>query len=545
MTLPSGNPQVALVETVLADATGDGLPIKGLIRPEGNTWSIEIDRGSGLTVGNRRQVAAIRRLCELDVAIELAVRSGQAVRRVVEEVSKKEDGPHTACAQIRPLLLPTQVHDELYPYQRQGVAWLLRHKRALLGDDMGLGKTAQALAAARRLVRRGTVGWILVVVPRTLIANWLAEAKAWAPELTVSTALPTGSNRDAHWSRLVRRAHVLLTSYEQLRDPPAALLRNPPDLVIADEAHRLRNYGSQSTQGFRKLRTNWFWALTGTPVERDAEDLVVLLSLLDSARFSAADKSLPSSSLRARLRPYMLRRSKNHVLKDLPSVIEEKEILDLTDEQLYAYRNSVVQHVTSARQSSFLPLFNKLRMLCDIEPVTGSSSKLDRVIELLCDIQGMKEKAVVFSYILDPLKWLERRLAELHVQVGYSVITGDMSLEQRELAIIKFKSDAECTALLASTRIASEGLTLTEANHVVFVNQWWNPSSNSQARDRVVRIGQTRIVSIRSFMCRGTVEERLEHLLKEKALTFEELVESLSTPKREVDSLNLIGECAS
>ena len=116
-----------------------------------------------------------------------------------------------------------------------------------------------------------------------------------------------------------------------------------------------------------------------------------------------------------------------------------------------------------------------------------------------------------------------------------------MTLEQREQALDNFKTDAECHILLASTRVASEGLTLTEANHVIFINQWWNPSSNSQARDRVVRIGQSRIVSVKSFACRGTVEERLELLLKEKSLTFNELVDALSKSEEEIDTLDLFG----
>ena len=122
------------------------------------------------------------------------------------------------------------------------------------------------------------------------------------------------------------------------------------------------------------------------------------------------------------------------------------------------------------------------------------------------------------------------------------LVTGEMSLEQRARAVQEFKEAEECRVLLASTRVVSEGLTLTEANHVLFVNEWWNPSANAQARDRVVRIGQERIVCVKSFMCRGTVEERLERLLKKKAVTFSELVEALSRTTEVSGLSEMVGE---
>ena len=542
MKPPPNDPRNLVARTVLGGGSDVVLSVVSEFKKDNDTWTVFLRRGGNGSSGSRRRCMAVARLCELDSTIEFTLRSGRTVRRVVHLNPRPIDGPHAATEQILPLLLPIKVNDDLYAYQRQGVAWLLRHKRALLGDDMGLGKTAQALAGARRLIRNGHVAWSLIVAPRTLIANWVAEAKHWAPELTIATALPLGADREAQWNRLVRRAHLLLTSYEQLREPAKALIRNPPDLVIADEAHRLRNIGSQSTKGFRSLRTTRFWALTGTPIERDAEDLTVLLSLLDSARFSPADKSLPTASLRARIRPYILRRSKADVLKELPTVIEEKEILELTEEQKSAYRSAIRNHIKNATRAGFLPLFNRLRMLCDVDPCTGASSKLDRAVELIGDIDKLGEKAVVFSYILEPLNWLERRFKEAHASINYSVVTGEMTLEQRALALDNFKSNAACSVLLASTRVASEGLTLTEANHVIFINQWWNPSSNSQARDRVVRIGQSRVVSVKSFTCRGTVEERLERLLKEKSLTFNELVEALNESAKEIDTLDLFGQ---
>ncbi len=528
MTIPKISATIRTVRTVLRSHGGNTIPIYADFRPTGTGWRVVVKPAAEGQLGSQRLRLAIARLCELDTATKLTLQAGKTIQKKVTMQPTLIDGPHAATEQILPLLLPLKVKDDLYPYQRQGVAWLLRHKRALLGDDMGLGKTAQAIAAARRLIRTGSVAWVLVVSPRTLIANWEAESTRWAPELSTATALPLGTQRADYWARLVRRAHFLFTSYEQLRDPPDALIRNPPDLIIADEAHRLRNTSSQSTQGFRSIESERFWALTGTPIERDAEDLAVLLSLLDPSRFSPSDKTLPSLSLRARVRPYLLRRHKDNVLKQLPQVLEDHEVLDLSNAQQKAYHTAIASHRSDPPAAGILPLFNQLRAICDVEPNTGQSCKLDRVCELLSDISALNEKAVVFSYMLEPLVWLSRRLLAQGNKKKFTIISGEMSLQERADSLNTFKSDSNCYVLLASTRVASEGLTLTEANHVLFINQWWNPSSNAQARDRVVRIGQLRLVRVKYFTCRSTVEERLEHLLKEKSLTFDQLVEALS-----------------
>ena len=515
----SGSSQISVVATFSEEADG---------------WTVELSLGgspgSNFSAGKRRLRLATLRLCELDIAIELNLRKGRIVKRKISRDPIIFDGPHKASEQILPLLLPIRFTDSLYRYQRQGVAWLLRNNRAILGDDMGLGKTAQALASARRLIRSGRVAWVLIIAPRTLIANWVAEAAFWAPELTTATAIPSKNEREVKWARLTRRAHFLVTTYEQIRTPTKALLRNPPDLIVADEAHRLRNLESLATQGISRIKAKRLWALSGTPLERDAADLAVILSLLDPTKFSVEDKNLPTSSLRAQLRPFLLRRRKTDQLKELPQVIEENEILDLSAEQKDAYVAAIREYKPMTTAAGYLPLFNRLRMLCDVEPRSGASTKLDRTVELIDEITILNEKVVVFSYMLEPLNWLQRRLREVKSSVIVSKLTGEMTLEERAIALEEFISNSACKVLLASTRIASEGLTLTVANNVIFINQWWNPSSNAQARDRVVRIGQTRTVRIKSFTCKGTVEDRLQTILEEKSLSFNELVDVLSQP---------------
>jgi SNF2 family DNA or RNA helicase len=214
------------------------------------------------------------------------------------------------------------------------------------------------------------------------------------------------------------------------------------------------------------------------------------------------------------------------VLTDLPSVIEISEVVDLTDAQRATYEHALRRTRKQAWNNDFLGLFNELRSICDMDPVTGSSSKLDRIVDLLEEVQANGEKAVVFSFLRAPLKELARRLSE-DARIGCAVVTGELSISERESELLRFRTDVNCRVLLGSSRIAGEGLTLTNANHVMFINRWWNPTANDQARDRVVRIGQERVVEAWNFATRGTVEYSIEKILIDKKATFASLIESL------------------
>jgi SNF2 family DNA or RNA helicase len=318
-----------------------------------------------------------------------------------------------------------------------------------------------------------------------------------------------------------------LTNYEQLRTPPRALGDGRLDLVIADEAQWLRNLGAAVTRGVRSLKFSRFWALTGTPIERDTTDLVSLIAIMDPQRFSRDDGRLPAAVLRARARPYVLRRHKDQVLSDLPDVLESREYLELLPAQRSAYL-AKLQEVRPSGQSEgdTLRLLNELRQICDFDPVTRTGVKVNRTTELLSQIRSNGEKAVVFSVYIEPLHLLSQGLAEAGVQA--LTLTGDLDSSERDTTIANFRSQSDVTALLASIRVAGVGLTLTDANHVLFLNQWWNPSTNSQARDRVVRIGQSRKVHVYTYCCRNTVEDALERILAEKSALYAGVVDELA-----------------
>jgi SNF2 family DNA or RNA helicase len=434
---------------------------------------------------------------------------------------------------VRPLLLRAPDETHLMPYQAVGVEWLLDHPSGILADDMGLGKGVQAIAALRRLIRLGQARGGLIVCPRSLIANWEDELSRWAPELSRLRVTPSAREREEVWAAVVGRVHVLIASYEHLRDPPIALRGEHLNVIIADEAHRIRNLSAAVTRGMRMLRWSRFWALTGTPIERDSKDLATLLSTLDPRRFAPGDSTLSPSTLRARARPYILRRLKTEVLDELPPVLDTKETLELLAPQQRAYQRALRDTMRSGEPGSFLRLINELRTICDFDPETGKSVKVERITEIIDTITMAREKAVVFSYLLRPLDILQAELER--ADLALVRLEGSMSLAERAAALRRFKFDPNIVALLASTRVGGEGLTLTEANHVIFLNEWWNPSSNAQARDRVVRIGQLRGVRIYHFRCRGTIEQVLDRILEVKSEMYTSILDRLTDPASESD----------
>jgi SNF2 family DNA or RNA helicase len=407
----------------------------------------------------------------------------------------------------------------LLPFQVYGVDWLSSLDRAMLADDMGLGKTFQALAGISKMILEGEVTRILIICPRSLVFTWYAEIKKWTPYLSATAVIPSGNAAESVWKSRTGKSQIIITSYEQLRTNSNYMIEQA-QLVVCDEAHKLRNRSSNLSQSFRNLSPQKVWFLTGTPVERDSEDFATLFSLLLPKIFTPSDHKLGIDILKSRAKPYLLRRRKSEVLKELPPMLERQEFLELSTEQARSYREML-----SDSETSTLVKFGKLRHICDLDPVTGTSTKLDRIQELLEEISNLGEKAVVFSYWRKPLTALSEIL-EKKSPGSTQLLTSEMDLVQRDLAIQNFKN--RNVTLLASAKIASEGLTLVEANHAIFINRWWNPSSNEQARDRIRRLGQQRTTYMYSFTTIDTIEEKLDEILNRKEITNEDLVNAMS-----------------
>lgn len=407
----------------------------------------------------------------------------------------------------------------LMPFQEEGAAWLCQTQRAVLADEMGLGKTAQAISALHGLIQRGDAYLpFLVICPKSLLLTWMKEFRIWAPDLAISLLLPSQSASEFVWRERPMRAHGVVTSYEQLRQHGKRMATTNYSVVVCDEAHRLRNHTSALHKSLRKLDSRKLWLLTGTPIERDAGDFLNLLSLLEPTRFSRRLVDIPDVSIRSMASPYILRRERDTVLDQLPEHSTTEELLSLTDAQSARYKELLREPDPNA-----LSKLQRLLALCDLDPVSGASSKIDRLLEILSEVRARGQKAIVFSHKLAPLHVLEDRIAESSDEQRSYFLSGKISLGARESIIGQWRSDPR-GVLLASLQVAGEGLTLTEANWVIFLNQWWNPSSNAQARDRVRRIGQSQSTFEIVLRTVGTVEERVHELIQTKELTAERVV---------------------
>lgn len=426
-------------------------------------------------------------------------------------------------------------HFPSYPlkaHQEIGVDWLRDKQCAILADDMGLGKTLQAIAAFEQMQRAGTIENTLIVCPKSLIGVWEAEIRLWAPRLC-TVALHSSVSQKT-WAVLASQCQVAITNYEAIRSSSPA--PGAFDVLILDEVHKLKNSKSLNYSACYNLEPRVAWGLSGTPLENKPSDLTAILHLLDRKRISLSDERLPLASLRAVASGYILRRDKNAIAAELPEVLEKLDLVPLAPPQRARYEEILRDRESNATAAGWIATFNQLRDVCDYERSTGASSKIDRAMVILDSVLRLGEKAVVFSWRIEPLRLLGRRIAEQWNENTAETITGQTPSTRRSQIVSSFQTKDSPRVLLCSMRATAEGLTLTAANHVVFLNEWWNPAVNAQARDRANRIGQEKDVFVYRLRTSGTVETQLADILEAKSDLFDEIVNRL-TKGRAVDEL--------
>lgn len=446
----------------------------------------------------------------------------------------------------RSLHLPFQP----YPYQLEGIAFLMPRHSALLADEMGLGKTVQAILAMRLLFHGGMIRNALIVCPKPLVANWTRELRTWAADLPHEIIGGDGEARRIAW--LVSNCPVKLVNYELLtRDAgylskaddagdgphehytsagsPAAW---PPrfDLVILDEAQRIKNRDSRTAQVVRSLCRQRSWALTGTPIENHPDDLISLFAFLKPGHVPA---DTPPKRLPSLTSDYILRRIKEDVLEDLPPKIIRDTFLELTPAQRHSYdlaesegivrlnglgETITVQHV--------FELILRLKQICNFDPATGQSSKLEALLADLSEVAASGRKAIVFSQWIEPLEILARELAEFNPLVYH----GKVPARERETVLKAFRAEPRRAVLLMSYGTGSVGLNLQFANYVFLFDRWWNPAVEDQAINRVHRIGQREPVFVTRFVVQNTIEGRICEVLERKRQLFSELIEQNVAP---------------
>ncbi len=420
---------------------------------------------------------------------------------------------------IKALLLP----EPLYPFQYDGVHFLFQNHSALLADEMGLGKTVQAIVALRLLLQRGLISEALVVCPASLKANWFRELNKWASDLDTVVVEGSSSTRWRMWFGY--RAHVRIASYEQVRNDISDLEPQYFDLIILDEAQRIKNSETELSKAVKALSRGYSWCLTGTPLENRIEELV---SVLDFVKPGLLRENMLPGIMHERMAPHFRRRRKEEVLTQLPPKRYEDSWVELTVAQRAAYKRAEEEGLFHLRElgeditvQHIFALLTRLKQICNFDPETGESAKLDQMYDYLDEVVENERKALVFSQYAETLKWLEGKLTRFSPLIYH----GSLSQPQRDSAVRTFQQDPNRRVLLISLLAGGLGLNLQAASYVYHYDSWWNPARMSQAEDRAHRIGQQESVLVTRFLCVNTIEERIEQILKRKRRLFNEYVE--------------------
>ena len=460
---------------------------------------------------------------------------------------------------LAPIQIGTELQATLRPYQQAGVQWLyLLHRLGLgacLADDMGLGKTIQVLALLLVLRREQPDGPPSVLVaPASLLANWAAEAQRFAPSLRLLLAHPSampGAELRALDGQKLAGFDLVITSYGTLLRQPQ-LLHMQWRLAVIDEAQAIKNPASKQTRQTKKLQAQTRIALTGTPVENSLGDLWSIFdfthpALLGSATvFSRFAKKLSQSGhygpLKTLVQPYILRRLKTdkRVIKDLPDKTEVKSWCLLSPSQAALYQTSV--HELGAalenkpegieRRGLVLAFLMRFKQICNHPSqwtgdgvwAASESGKFARLRELVEVIAARQEKVLVFTQFRETTQPLAAFLGTVFGRAGLVLHGGTPVAERRQL-VQQFQEDEQTPFFVLSLKAGGAGLNLTAAAHVIHFDRWWNPAVENQATDRAFRIGQKNNVLVHKFVCRGTVEDRIDQLIESKRQLVSDVLE--------------------
>ncbi|MFO1161883.1 MAG: DEAD/DEAH box helicase [Reyranellaceae bacterium] len=472
--------------------------------------------------------------------------AGHWLARTLAELRRDTEGPGVDPGSL--------LQGTLRVYQRAGLQWLHLLARlglgACLADDMGLGKTIQVLSLLLVLKQQRAGSRhkpSLLVAPASLLANWSAEIARFAPGLKAVVVHPSALSANElkeDGGAVVADADLAITSYGFLSRVPW-LTSTPWRLVVLDEAQAIKNPGARQTRTVKQLRADARIALTGTPIENRLGDLWSIFDflnpgLLGSARqFSSYAKGLaeseghnPYGPLRQLVQPYVLRRMKTDksIIADLPDKTEVKAFCGLSRKQAALYEQAVRELGDRLegsdgieRRGIVLTLLMRLKQICnhpsqwlgDNAWAENDSGKFARLRELAEEIAARQDKVLVFTQFRETTAPLASFLGSVFGRAGL-VLHGDTAVGKRRELVRQFQEDEGVPFFVLSVKAGGTGLNLTAASHVIHFDRWWNPAVENQATDRAFRIGQTKNVLVHKFVCRGTVEEKVDQMIEAK-----------------------------
>ncbi len=423
-----------------------------------------------------------------------------------------------------------------FHYQWEGVSFLYSRDAAILADEMGLGKTMQAITTVRLLLRNGDIRNVLFVCPKPLVTNWKREFEVWAPEIPVVVIQGDRVRREWQWG--LQDIPVKIANYELLhRDneiySPAQGLKKHFDLVVLDESQKIKNIRSATSTAARSISRTRSWAMTGTPIENSPDDLVGIFEFLSPGYLTNDMK--PSVMGRA-VQDYILRRTKDLVQKDMPPRLYRDAELFMTPEQQETYFMAESQGAVRLSEMGdsitiqhVFELVLRLKQICNFDPCSGDSPKLQRLEADLEEIASSGRKAIVFSQWTETIFQLSKHLQRF----GALEYHGKIPPSKRDAVIQQFKESPDHHVLLMSYATGAVGLNLQFCNYVFLFDRWWNPAIEDQAINRAHRIGVKGAVTITRFLMLNTIEERINRILEEKRALFETILSgSREQPKK-------------
>lgn len=439
-------------------------------------------------------------------------------------------------------VLPKGLQADLRPYQVTGYKWLKMLSKygfgGILADDMGLGKTLQVIAyMLSEIEENGKNDPFLIVAPASLTYNWHYEIMKFAPAMESFVVSGTAEERTA-MIQAAQSNQVLITSYPSFRQDADIYKKQKFSLLTLDESQMVKNYHTKTAQALRGLNIKKRFALSGTPIENKIEELWAIFQLIMPGFFPGIKqfKTLPYEQISKMIRPFVLRRIKKDVLKELPEKIETNLYSSMTKEQktvYLAYLQRIQESVQNMSGEDFrknrieiLSGLTRLRQICCdprlfLEDYEGESGKLEQLKELLETARESGKRVLIFSQFTSMLSIIEKELAESGIDTFY--ISGQTKPKDRLEMVNRF-NDGEKEIFLISLKAGGTGLNLTGADTVILYDLWWNPAVEEQAAGRAHRLGQKKVVEVWRLIAEGTIEEKINSLQQEKKALFDQVI---------------------
>jgi len=363
-----------------------------------------------------------------------------------------------------------QLPYSLRSYQWEGISFLFQRNSALLADEMGLGKTVQAIIALRLCLQKNVSKRVLIIVPASLVYNWEREFETWAPNLIIRKVMGNATNRHATYRLPIQ---VLIATYEQIRADAMDMDNDICfDVVILDEAQRIKNHNSTTALACRLLNRSASWVLTGTPLENSLDDLLSIFLFVNPGLLHYG---MPPQEIHYSIRDFFLRRRRKDVLKELPPIIYQDITLELSGAQKDAYDDAwmsryeaVKSQGTPVSEVALFALIIKLKQLCNYEPTSEQSVKSEMLKIIIEDFAEADDKAIIFSQYVETLEMISRSIGDFPHELYY----GQQNQLERDQVLERFKTQEGPRALLISLKAGGVGLNIQVANTVILFDRW-------------------------------------------------------------------------